>query len=627
MMWAGAILTALHALLAFTPLYDLVIVRLLSPPAEIVEPARLGLRIMLPWTWAIAYRRFNQGLLIRFDRAPDVTIGTSVRLASVAVAVAGALAVRGLPGIAVATIGVGAGVLAEALYIGLRVRPVIRGPLAQLSAVSPALSWRAFYAFYVPLALTSLLLLLVQSLGSAAIGRMPRALESLATWPVLMGLLFILRSLGFAYNEVVVSLMDRPGAPQALRRFTTLLAAGTLLVMVLIAATPVAELWFRTISGLDAEVAELARQGLWLGLLWPALDVIRNYFQGTIVYGRQTRGVTESVVVYLVVSGALLLAGVARQSFTGLEVGLVAFMAGTGAQIGWLWWRSRPILRRDRQARHRAHRLAFAEGGGEGVNVLKNMIRPDLAHLEVVETRYPRQHQYGPQARRAAAGDVGGEAVADHSGGRGAAAETLEGLLKQVAMGLADDDRLAVARCLEERHHRTGTRQQADLAGKGWVVVGGDEVSALAQQQAGHGQRLVDERLAGQPHHHCLGARTRPDGLGRDDLEAALAHSAPQTLLTHHEHPGRFWVAAPQVASGGFRGGEDALRVQRHPEAGQLVGVLAGNPGSVVGGQHVAEAAGVERSEKVCEARHRGVAVPQHAVHIEDEAVDAHHGR
>ncbi len=194
------------------------------------------------------------------------------------------------------------------------------------------------------------MLLLVQPLSSVAIGRMPRALESLATWPVLMGLLFILRSLGFAYNEVVVSLMDRPGAPQALRRFTTLLAAGTLLVMVLIAATPVAELWFRTISGLDAEVAELARQGLWLGLLWPALDVIRNYFQGTIVYGRQTRGVTESVVVYLVVSGALLLAGVARQSFTGLEVGLVAFMAGTGAQIGWLWWRSRPILRRDRQA-------------------------------------------------------------------------------------------------------------------------------------------------------------------------------------------------------------------------------------------------------------------------------------
>ncbi len=136
MMWAGAILTALHALLAFTPLYDLVIVQLLSPPAEIVEPARLGLRIMLPWTWAIAYRRFNQGLLIRFDRAPDVTIGTSVRLASVAVAVAGALAVRGLPGIAVATIGVSAGVLAEALYIGLRVRPVIRGGRWHRSALS-----------------------------------------------------------------------------------------------------------------------------------------------------------------------------------------------------------------------------------------------------------------------------------------------------------------------------------------------------------------------------------------------------------------------------------------------------------------------------------------------------------
>src|SRR5262245_14840636 len=47
---AGAALTALHALVAFTPLYDVVAVSVLGAPAEVLEPGRLGLRIMLPWT-------------------------------------------------------------------------------------------------------------------------------------------------------------------------------------------------------------------------------------------------------------------------------------------------------------------------------------------------------------------------------------------------------------------------------------------------------------------------------------------------------------------------------------------------------------------------------------------------
>ena len=42
MMWAGAILTAVHALIAFTPLYYFVATRLIGAPAELVEPARIG---------------------------------------------------------------------------------------------------------------------------------------------------------------------------------------------------------------------------------------------------------------------------------------------------------------------------------------------------------------------------------------------------------------------------------------------------------------------------------------------------------------------------------------------------------------------------------------------------------
>ena len=54
MMAAGGLLTALHILVAFTPLYYFVVRNIIGVPDEIVEPARIGLMLMVPWTWSIA---------------------------------------------------------------------------------------------------------------------------------------------------------------------------------------------------------------------------------------------------------------------------------------------------------------------------------------------------------------------------------------------------------------------------------------------------------------------------------------------------------------------------------------------------------------------------------------------
>lgn len=345
MMTAGAVLAVLHALLAFTPLFDLVIVPLLDPPPEIIEPARLGLRIMLPFTWSIAYRRFNQGLLIRFGQSVAVTIGTAFRLIALVSAMGVCLLIGNLPGIVIATCGVVTGVMVEGAYAGLRAHTIVRGRLRRAEPVIPPLNLSGFVAFYVPLALTSLLALIVQPIGSAAISRMPNALEALAVWPVVTGLLFLMRCLGFAYNEVVVALMDRPGALAPLRRFTLWIGGIAFVVTFLMAATPFAGFWFVTVSGLAPELAAIARQGLWFGILWPTLDVIRNYLQGTVVYGRRTTGVTESVGVFLVVSTAILVLGVWTQALPAVPVALIAFGVGTAAQDAWLWFRSRPVLR------------------------------------------------------------------------------------------------------------------------------------------------------------------------------------------------------------------------------------------------------------------------------------------
>jgi hypothetical protein len=345
MMYLGAALTALHVLIAFTPLYYVVAVHLIGVPAEIVEPARLGLMIITPWTWSIGYRRFNQGVLIRFGKSGAVGVGTLVRLSADVLVLATGYLLGTLPGIVVASGALAAGVISEAVYVGLRIRPVLRDQLRQAPPVRQPLTTRAFLAFYVPLAMTSMINLVAEPLASAALSRMPNALESLAVWQVLSGFVFLLRSVSFAYNEVAIALLDEPRALPTLRRFAALLATVTSIALLIITATPLAPLWFGRVSALNPRLVTLARQGLWLALLIPGLSAAQNWYQGLIVHSRHTRGITEATAAYLVASSAILWAGVAWGQATGLLVGLVGVGAGRLAQTGCLWQRSRPAVR------------------------------------------------------------------------------------------------------------------------------------------------------------------------------------------------------------------------------------------------------------------------------------------
>jgi len=344
MLLAGGLLTIIHLSVALSPAYYFIVKGLLGVPPEIIEPARIGLIIMTPWSWSIAFRRLNQGVMIRFGHTNIIGMGTGIRL-GMDILVAGIGYFLGLPGIVAATSAVASGVTAEAIYIGFRVQPVLNTKLKPAPVVQPPLTYRAFAGFYIPLVLTSLLTLLIQPMGSAALSRMPHALESLAVWPVVSGLIFMLRSMGIAFNEVVVALLDEPLSSKVLQRFTMLLSTGTTGFLIVVAATPLSRLWLENFTGLSPELAGLARIGLWFGLLLPGLNAIQSWLQGGLLNSGKTRGISEAVAVFLIGTGAVLLGGIIWGKLVGLYVGLVAFSFGMLVQTLWLWVRSRSVLR------------------------------------------------------------------------------------------------------------------------------------------------------------------------------------------------------------------------------------------------------------------------------------------
>ncbi len=344
MLTISLTLTVLHTLVAFTPLFYVIVADLMGAPSEILEPTRLGLMIMTPWSWGTAFRRMQQGVLIRFDQSRAVIWGSLIRLGIDSVVLAAGYWLGGLPGIAIGTAAIIAGVISESIYTGLRVRPVLRGQLKQAPTVSPVLTFGAFINFYLPLAATVLLMLLIQPLVSAALSRMPNPLDSLAIWPVLFGLLNVWQSVGLGYNEAVITLLDEPGSLVVLRRFTHRLSFVMTGLFLIMTATPLAEFYFGQAAALPPALIDLSKMALWLGLLLPALRILQSWYQGMLTYVRRTRSITESMVILLFVTGTVLVGGVAWGKSTGVYVGQLALVSGMAAQVTWLHWRSRPII-------------------------------------------------------------------------------------------------------------------------------------------------------------------------------------------------------------------------------------------------------------------------------------------
>jgi hypothetical protein len=251
--------------------------------------------------------------------------------------------VGSLPGVAVASCALSAGVLMEALYAHLAVRKTLRDQLRPAPALERPLTTRAMLDFYVPLSLTQLLVLIASPLGSAAMSRMPLAIESLAAWPVINGISFLTRSFGGAYNEVVVALVERARSLRTLRHFAIGLSLVATASLVILLIPPVAAWVFGSLFGLAAPLPDMAWRSMFWLLPLPALTVAESYFQGLILHGRRTRGITESVGIFLVVVAVALLGGVLWGGGTGLYVAICALVSGELLRAAWLWHRSRGV--------------------------------------------------------------------------------------------------------------------------------------------------------------------------------------------------------------------------------------------------------------------------------------------
>lgn len=339
-------LTALHLIIAAPPVYRLLVEVVIGAPPGIIEQSREAFLLLTPWSGLIAYRRLWQGVLIKYDRTAVVPVTIAARLVVTTGILLIGLVLGRYEGAYVGAVALSCGVFTAAVVAYGFVRSTIRRHLSEPTPEADPLTWSDLLEFYVPLALTPLIMLAARPLLSIGLARARDPLASLAVWPVVMSFLFVGRSIAVSYQEAVVALLDDRQSFAALQRFTMGLALVLGGLFAVAAVTPIARVWYADVSGLSQRLTDFSLMPTVVLALVPGLAALISWQRGLLIHVKRTRPITESValnvVVLLVVMGVLMRAA----PLPGATLAAIALALSVFAEWAYLWWRSRRAGRR-----------------------------------------------------------------------------------------------------------------------------------------------------------------------------------------------------------------------------------------------------------------------------------------
>lgn len=287
--------------------------------------------LLLPWPAAIGFRRFYQGIMIRYDLTRRVAYGTVVRLVSMAVTGI-VLFFLGIPGAYVGAAALSMGVINEAIASRIMAHHCMK----DLRKTEPTgddlknpLTYRGITKFYYPLAVMTSLSLGIQPMVTffMSLSRFP--IESLAVLPVVNSLVFVFRSFGLSYQEVVIALLgEKKQGYIHLRNFAVYLGVAVTAGLAAIAFTPAANIWFHHVSGLSVELSSFAYVPSQIMVILPALTVLISFQRSVLVSVKKTGPITLATIIEVGVIFLVLIITIRRFDFVGVVAAALSYIIG-----------------------------------------------------------------------------------------------------------------------------------------------------------------------------------------------------------------------------------------------------------------------------------------------------------
>jgi hypothetical protein len=299
---AGVLLVA-ACVVAFSPLYDLIVRGVMNMPPEVAQAARPAVWAFVLWPIPIGWRRLYQGALIRHGHPKPVGAGGLVRLGSLAVGLTffgwlGTNVVRIEPA-AIAVLAMLVSVTAEAVAVHGWTQRVMR-TMPETTPGKPALSYRDLRRFVFPLSGTATMSTLVQPILRAGIVSAAVAWASpngsvaaVASYSIAWSMAFLVFGPTLSMTQASIAWHGSPN-PRVRERGPRLILAlgvGLAAFMAVATFTPFAHWLFATVLDTQPQTAAMAVDvARWL-IPMPILNAASFMLRGKLIARHRPRAV------------------------------------------------------------------------------------------------------------------------------------------------------------------------------------------------------------------------------------------------------------------------------------------------------------------------------------------------
>lgn len=337
-MLLSIFLSVLILITASTPVARFLTLEIFKMDIEFFPLVQLSLSIYAISPIVVAYRRFCQGLLIQQGKSKLISYCSIIRLTAI---IAGAfiLLSAGFPGAIVGAGGIVSGLIADAIFSRLSANSIIKEMLKNDKVHNNNLDLKSIAKFYFPLSISSIINYISFPIMNFFVTFGSSPIESLAVLPVIISILYLLKSIGISYHEIVVANWNVGNDKEnnSIIKGAYILSFASLLISILVICTPFLKTLLSQICGLNEELTIIATLPLRICFLIPFLSVIIMTIKGKLICLKIVNPITNSTIIELISIVLVMFIGTNLLHYNGALVTAFALSISQILGLGWLW--------------------------------------------------------------------------------------------------------------------------------------------------------------------------------------------------------------------------------------------------------------------------------------------------
>lgn len=332
----GGGLTFLLSLLGLPIIFNFVSVSLLGIPSAMLATVSQVLLLMGGWPFAIAWRRYFQGLLIYHGQSRAVAKASIFRLFTLALVLTGGFFLPITGGI-LAGFALISGVIVEA--IAVTIFALLSGAILPPQIEQPNLprNLTQVWKFYLPLANSMMVVWGGRAILISILARAEDATIAIAAWSAAWGLVLVIANSTRMVQQMVIKYRHQVSDRQLLT-FAMSVGAACSSLLLLMSLTPIGYRIVQSFIGNDLTLAKSIKPVLLICAIVPLFVALQNAIQGFLVSENRTGHVNLST--WLGTGTLLIISTFAiNKGMNGAIAAAIAMITSMLVEISCLLWK------------------------------------------------------------------------------------------------------------------------------------------------------------------------------------------------------------------------------------------------------------------------------------------------